>query len=102
MLLITLPAARHQRRVIFKVQTFPPTTNLPLSPGRHPSHLLFGGFEVQPMERHENTARKRHLGIRLRGTGHMPGLVENTEESDEIGQMSTMWERDRWRILSLS
>ena len=24
---------------------------------------MFGGFEVQPMERHENTARKKERGI---------------------------------------
>ena len=54
---------------------------------------MFGGFEVQPMERHENTARKKEVfwNQTAKGTGQIPGLVENTEESDEIGQMITMW-----------
>ena len=36
-------------------------------------------------------SQKEGFGNRTaKGTGQMPGLVENTEESDVIGQMSTM------------
>ena len=43
--------------------------------------ILFGGFEVQPMERHENTARKKEVfgNQTAKGTGQIPGLVENTD-----------------------